>query len=92
MYRIIKVDGTELGLTDSVNYIRILDNGAFTITTEENAIGVAFDSVPYNLIGHDEIEGAETVIVCKVDTGKIIEETASYAELATAIREGVNEV
>ena len=92
MYRIIKIDGTELGVTDSVNYIKISDNGCFTNATAENAIGVAFDSVAYNMAGHDEIEGAETVVVSKVDSGKFIQETASYAELASAIREGVNEV
>ena len=92
MYRIIKIDGTELGVTDSVNYIKIGESGSFTIATEEDAIGVAFDSVAYNLAEHNEIEGAETVVVSKVDGGKIIQETASYAELASAIREGVNEV
>lgn len=92
MYRIYKIDGTELGITDSVNYIKIGESGSFTIATEKDAIGVAFDSVAYNLEGHDEIDDAETVVVSKVDGGKIIQESASYAELASAIREGVNEV
>ena len=35
MYRIIKIDGTELGVTDSVNYIKISENGCFTNTTEK---------------------------------------------------------
>ena len=69
MYRIIKIDGTELGVTDSVNYIKISDNGCFTNATAENAIGVAFDSVAYNLIGHEEIEEADTVVVSKIDGG-----------------------
>ena len=92
MYKVFKVDGVELGLTESVNYIKILDNGAFTITTKKEAIGVAFDNIPYNLIGHDDIEGAETVFIHEVDSGKEIQEKASYAELALAIREGVNEI
>ena len=70
MYRIIKVDGIELGVTDSVNYIRILDNGCFTNATIDNAIGVAFDSIAYNLIGHAEIEDADTVVVSKIDGGQ----------------------
>ena len=70
MYRIIKIDGTELGVTDSVNYIRISDNGCFTTAKEEDAIGVAFDSVAYNLIGHDEIKNADTVVVSKIDGGQ----------------------
>lgn len=92
MYRIIKIDGTELGITDSVNYIKISSNGCYTTATVEDAVGIAFDSIAYNLAGYDEIEGAETVVVSKVDSGKIIQETASYTELASAIREGVNEV
>ena len=63
MYRIIKIDGTELGITDSVNYIRYGDNGCFTPATREDAIGVAFKSVAYNLVGHEDIEGAGTVVV-----------------------------
>lgn len=69
MYRIIKIDGTELGVTDSVNYIKISENGCYTTATIENAIGVAFDSVAYNLVGHTEIENADTVVVSKIDSG-----------------------
>lgn len=69
MYRINKLDGTELGVSESIIYIRIHPNGCFTSATEETAIGVAYNSIPYNLIGHDEIEGAETVIVSRIDGG-----------------------
>ncbi len=69
MFRIIKIDGTELGITDSVNYIKISANGCFAPTDKENAIGVAFQSTPYNLVGHEDIEGADTVIVSAIDGG-----------------------
>lgn len=92
MFRIIKIDGTELGVTDSVNYIKIDVSGSFTTANAEDAIGVAFNSVAYNLVGHSMIEGAETVVVSRVDAGTMISELASYTELAAAIREGVNEV
>lgn len=92
MFRIIKIDGTELGVTDSVNYIKIDVSGSFTTATVEDAIGVAFNSVAYNLIGYDMIEGAETVVVSRVDAGTVISQLVSYTELAAAIREGVNEV
>ena len=61
MYRIIKIDGTELGITDSVNYIKIGASGDFANATETDAIGVAFNSEPYNLLGHDDIDGADTI-------------------------------
>lgn len=69
MFRIIKIDGTELGITDSVNYIKIGSSGSFASATEKDAVGVAFDSVAYNLVGHHKIEGAETVVVSSVDGG-----------------------
>lgn len=50
MYRIIKIDGTELGITDSVNYIKIGESGSYINATETDAIGVAYNSEPYNLI------------------------------------------
>lgn len=92
MYHVIKMDSTDLGITDSINYIRISEDGCFVPTDQEHAIGVAVDSVPYNLIGHDEIEGAETVVVSEIDAGRVMKEMASYSELAAAIREGVNQV
>lgn len=89
MYRIIKIDGTELGITDSVNYIRFGEGGCFTPTARENAIGVAFNSVAYNLVGHDEIEGAETVLVSEVDGGQEIKTHQTAIEgLIQTILEG----
>lgn len=69
MYRIIKTDGTVLGITDSVNYIKISNNGCFSNAISKDAIGVAFNSIAYNLIGYTEINGADTVIVSEIDTG-----------------------
>ena len=46
MYRIITLDGTELGMTDSVLYIKIGNSGSFTPCSVDEAIGVAFNSEP----------------------------------------------
>ena len=35
-------------------------------------MAVAFNSEPYNLVGHDEIEGAGTVVVAKCDGGSLV--------------------
>lgn len=72
MYRIIKTDGTELGITDQVTYIKFGANGCFTNATVEDAIGVAFNSTPYNLVGHNEIEEADTVVVSQIDGGAAV--------------------
>lgn len=93
MYRIIKVsDGTEIGVADTVEFIRYGKSGCFVPATQEEAIGVAYNCVPYNLVGFEEIEGADTVVVSKIDAGEVMKEMASYSELAAAIREGVNQV
>ena len=89
MYRIIKIDGTELGVTDSVNYIKISENGCFTNATAEDAVGVAFNSVAYNLVGHNEIEEADTVVVSKIDGGYEIKSHQTAIEgLIQTILEG----
>ena len=74
MYRIIKIDGTELGITDSVNYIKIGESGDYVTASEQDAIGIAFNSEPYNLLGHEDIEGADTVIVSNENGGNMVYE------------------
>ena len=62
MYRIIKIDGTELGITDSVNY---------------------------NLVGHEDIEGADTVVVSEIDGGQELKSHQTTIEgLIRTILEG----
>lgn len=74
MYRLIKTDGTELGVTTAPLFIKYGSGGDFTNATLDNAIGVAFRSIGYNLFGHNDIEGAETVILCEVDDGEPVNE------------------
>lgn len=88
MYRIIRInDGVELGITDTVNYIKIGNSGSFTPTKKEDAIGVAFKSVAYNLHGHDEIEGAETVVVSEIDGGAEVHSIASTINILLGVAE-----
>ena len=93
MYQIVKTDGTAVGYTEKANYIKMGRSGSFTPTDREHAIGIAYDSIPYNLPGHSEIPDAPTVMVIEVDAGKIAAGTESvYAELAAAYQEGVNSI
>lgn len=88
MYRIIKLDGTELGMTDSVLYIKVSNSGSFTPCPVDEAIGVAFNSEPYNLIGHNEIDGADTVVVSAVDGGaQVVELFATHTETEQMLTE-----
>lgn len=50
--------------------------GSFCPATETEAIGVAVAGKPYNLSGHSDIEGAETVLVSYVDGGVFARLTA----------------
>lgn len=79
MNRIIRTDGTELCLVDKARYIKRSDYGVFVEAERKDAIGVAVKGVVYNLLGHDEIAGADTVLVSDASTAD--ELTAQRADL-----------
>ena len=79
MNRIIKTDGTELCLVDKARYIKRSSYGVFVEAERKDAIGVAVKGVVYNLLGHDEIAGADTVLVSDASTAD--ELTAQRADL-----------
>ena len=54
--------------------------GALSLLIKKHAIGVAVNSVPYNLVGHDEIKGAETVVVSEIDGGAVLEKQGSLVD------------
>lgn len=89
MYHIISVNGDLLGTVDSVYYIKIGAGGSFTPTEKSEAIGVALKGVAYNLIGHDEIEGADTVVVSAFDGGEYVAQQQKVVdELLLTMLEG----
>ena len=79
MDRIIRIDGTELGLTDEARYIKFGSCGQFVQTTRADAIGVAFKNNVHNLLGHNDIAEADTVIVSRASAAD--ELTAQRADL-----------
>lgn len=87
MFRIIKIDGTELGITDSVNYIKISASGSYISASENDAIGVAFNSEPYNLVGHNEIEGVDTVVVSRIDGGAEVNNLTNTINILLGVAE-----
>ena len=75
MYRITNIKtGANVGAVDRVVYIEIGTSGDFAPTTEDKAIGVALNGAAYNLFGHEEIEGADTVVVSEFDGGALVAE------------------
>ena len=69
MFKIITTSGTELGMTDSVRFIKLSSEGSFIEATKDEADGIAFKGSPYNLAGQNAIDGAETVLVIETDGG-----------------------
>lgn len=66
MYKIIK-DGATVGLTGAPNYIKKLDNGCYGLCSEQEAQGVAFNGVPYQLADRAEMGGLEVVTVAEAN-------------------------
>lgn len=75
MYRIVSVNtGDEIGVVDDVTYIKVGESGSYTNATKDDATGVAVNSVAYDLVGCDDVNGTDTVIVTKFDGGATIAE------------------
>lgn len=82
MYRIIKMDGTELAVVAEALWIKIGPSGSLAPAKNRGeAVGIAYQSVPYNLLGFDRIPEAETVMVAEVDAGEYI--ASLVREIAT---------
>ncbi len=73
MYRIIgSKTGTVLAMTEQPNYITRAENGCFVLCPEEEALGIAWEGIPYALFGR-ELEGAAgTVLLSETDGGREI--------------------
>lgn len=87
MFRITRIsDGECLGLTEAPNYIKQSEeNGCFILCPEPEASGIAFDGVPYQLLGRPPMEGTEdmeTVMLDTVDIGEMFQRSQSaYPDL-----------
>lgn len=81
MYRVISIERSkEIGLIEKPRYIKRGTQSAFVQTTKEDACGVAVNGDPYNLFGHSEIEGADTVLLVETDAARVIAEQNKAVE------------
>lgn len=67
MYRIVSLDGKEIGITDKIRFIRKGTSGSYISADNLNATGVAYRGKAYDLAGHEEVGGVDTVTVAEVD-------------------------
>lgn len=91
IYRISIADGPTLGYTEKVHYIKFSDNGAFVECPYKEAIGLAFKSTPYNLLGHNDISEAKTALVWEEDYGEIFQRTDVLKEQTVNIENAMCE-
>lgn len=69
MYSIL-INGREIGITESLTYIRQQSNGTFALCDESIAQGIAFAGAPYQLAGRPAMATMlPTVSVCAIDGG-----------------------
>lgn len=68
MYQIIQ-DGRTIALVADPVFITLSQNGSYVPTTEDKARGISIDSMPYHLLGREELPGLPTVMAVPVDGG-----------------------
>ncbi|MBS6800529.1 MAG: hypothetical protein ACLT5P_09860 [Flavonifractor plautii] len=78
MFKIIK-DGAALGMTEAPNYVKKAENGCFVLCQEAEATGIAYGGTVYHLLGREDVEGAESVILEAADAGAEIQAAGESA-------------
>lgn len=72
MYQII-INGEIKGFCETPHYIKVKsETGVYIESKLEDAIGVAFGGVAYNLFGHNEIPDTPQAIVKEIDGAEIV--------------------
>lgn len=82
MYVLTK-DGTTLGYTDDVVYVKKYAENSYVVCDEAEATGVSYHGVAYHLSGRDHAEDYEIggVAVSEIDIGDVVFIAASELEI-----------
>lgn len=72
MYKILTDQNKLLGYVSQPNYIKVTPGGYVPCAPVE-AVGLNFQGVVYNLLGHSEIEGAPTAYASMVTDGEMLQ-------------------
>lgn len=70
MYKILTDQNKLLGYAAQPNYIKVTPGG-YTPCVPVEAVGLNFQGVVYNLLGHSDIEGASTAYASMVTDGEM---------------------
>ena len=91
MYKILTDQNKLLGYAAQPNYIKVTPGGYVPCMPVE-AVGLNFQGVVYNLLGHSQIEGAPTAYASMVTETELVQilnssTTATVNALATLLGE-----
>lgn len=72
MYKLINFNtGEEIGITESLNYIRLAKNGCYVICKDgEEPQGISYNSTPYNLAGKESMGNLPTIMAREYDSAE----------------------
>ena len=72
MYKVLTDQNKLLGYTARPNYIKVTPGGYVPCVPVE-AVGLNFQGVVYNLLGHSEIEGAPTAYASMITETELLQ-------------------
>lgn len=92
MYKILTDTNQVLGYVDKPNYIKLAENGDVLPAVPVEAVGLNYQGTLYNLLGHNDIEGASTAYASMVTETELLQilnssTTATVNALTTLLGE-----
>ncbi len=92
MYKILTDTNQVLGYVDKPNYIKLAENGDILPAVPVEAVGLNYQGTLYNLLGHNDIEGASTAYASMVTETELLQilnssTTATVNALTTLLGE-----
>lgn len=89
MYKIINSNNEIIGYDERARYITVSENGTFIQCLEPEALGIAYQSIPYHLAGREPAEGMIDDVT--VEVVNIEEEVLQNTQDISSNREGIIE-
>lgn len=80
MYKITK-NGYNLDMTEAPTYIKKAANGCYVLCPEPEAQGIAYNGQVFHLLGREEMEDVETVMLEETDAGEEISRAAEAGSI-----------
>lgn len=91
MYKILTDTNQVLGYVDKPNYIKLAENGDILPAVPVEAVGLNYQGTLYNLLGHNDIEGASTAYASMVTDGELNAMKENAEQQTTALQLGLVE-